>query len=171
MEPELVLTGLLEQLKVEGPGLVIQMPVFGLVGQSLDVSEGQEYPELTVKFGGGIATITIGKAGVKVSITEETIKYSRYDVFAKAIEEATKALARWKEKKVVNMLLEYAKELQTGGTGVDVTGTANQGLSLDDIVNGILKLMEKGFNADMIIMHPLAYPIFAFNGTLRAFFY
>jgi hypothetical protein len=31
--------------------------------------------------------------------------------------------------------------------------------------------MEKGFNADMIIMHPLAYPVFAFNGTLRAFFY
>lgn len=135
MEPELVLTGLLEKLNVEGPGLVIQMPVFGLTGQSLDVSEGQEYPELTVKFGGGIATITIGKAGVKVSITEETIKYSRYDVFSKAIEEATKALARWKEKKAVNMFLEYAKVLQTGGTGVDVTGTANQGLSLDDIVN------------------------------------
>jgi len=42
---------------------------------------------------------------------------------------------------------------------------------MDDIVNTIMYLMDKGFDGDTLIMHPLAYPIFAFNGTLRSFFY
>jgi len=88
MEPEYIITKMLEPMNIDSPSLVISMPIFGVVGQSLDVGEGTEYPELTIKAGGGYSTVTLGKAGVKVSITEETIKYSRFDIFGKAIKEA-----------------------------------------------------------------------------------
>ena len=171
MEPEYIITKMLEPMNIDSPSLVISMPIFGVVGQSLDVGEGTEYPELTIKAGGGYSTVTLGKAGVKVSITEETIKYSRFDIFGKAIKEAQKALARWKETKALKMLLGSAQTLATGGTGLDYNAQSNGGLTMDDIINQILKLLNAGFNADTIIMHPLAYPIFQFNSTLRNFFY
>jgi hypothetical protein len=80
-------------------------------------------------------------------------------------------MARWKERKAIKMFYESAKVIKNGGSGVDVSGTANGGLTLDDIVDVALQFMEKGFNADTIIMHPLAYPVFALNGTLRSFFW
>lgn len=175
-ENQLVITSLLEEIEIDpGPSLTIQIPQFiGAFGQDLDVGEAGEYPELTLKVAGGaIATVTIGKAGVAVSITEEAIKYSRFDILNQAIKEALKALARWKEKKALRMFYESKKNnpFKTGGSGVDVTGNPNGGLSLDDIVDVAVAMMEKGFNLDTLIMHPLAYPIFAKNGTLRSFFF
>lgn len=173
-ENQLVITSLLEEIEVDpGPSLTINVPQFvGAFGQSLDVGEAGEYPEIKLKVAGGaVATVTIGKSGIAVSLTEEAIKYSRFDIFNAAIKEALKALARWKERKAVKMFYESAKTLKNGGSGVDISGNPNQGLSLDDIIDVAVQFMDKGFNVDTIIMHPLAYPIFAKNGTLRSFFF
>ena len=173
-EEVLAITPFLEEIEVDpGPSLTIQVPQFvGAFGQDLDVGEAGEFPELTLKMGGGsVATVTIGKAGIAVSLTDEAIRYSRFDIFNAAINEALKALARWKEKKAIKMFYESAKTVKEGGTGVDVTGNPNNGLTFDDLLDVALKFMEKGFNMDTIIMHPLAYPIFSKNGTLRSFFF
>jgi len=69
------------------------------------------------------------------------------------------------------MFYESAKTVKEGGSGVDVTGAPNNGLTFDDLLDVALQFMEKGFNMDTIIMHPLAYPIFAKNGTMRSFFF
>jgi len=170
----LTITPLLEEIMVDpGPSLTIQVPQFtGAFGQSLDVGEASEYPELNLKMSGGnVATVTIGKSGIAVNITEEAIKYSRYDIFNSAINEAMKALARWKERKAVKMFYESAKTVRDTFKGVGIDGQPNGGLSLDDILEVALEFMDKGFNMDTIIMHPLAYPIFAMNGTLRSFFF
>ena len=170
----LVVTKLLEKVNVDtGPSLAIQVPTFqGAIGQDLDVPEGSEYPEMTLKVGGGaFATVTIQKAGLMISITEEAIAYSRYDIVNSQIEEGLKALARWKEKKAIDMFIKTAQTVKDGGSGVDIHGNANGGLTIDDIIEACVAMMEKGFVPDTIIMHPLAYPIFAFNGTLRSFFY
>ena len=173
-ENMLVVTNLLEHVNVEpGPSLTIQVPTFtGAIGQDLDVPESSEYPELQLKVGGGaFQTVTIQKSGLTISITEETIEYSRYDVLNSQIAEGLKALARWKERKAIKMFIEAAQTEKTGGSGVDVDGTANGGLTINDIIEVASVMMDKGFAPDTIIMHPLAYPIFAFNGTLRSFFY
>ena len=170
----LVITPLLEEIMVDpGPSLTIQVPQFtGAFGQSLDVGESGEYPELNLKMTGGtVATVTIGKSGIAVNITEEAIKYSRFDIFNAAINEAMKALARWKERKAVKMFYESAKTIKSTFKGVGIDGKSNDGLSLDDILEVALEFMENGFNMDTIIMHPLAYPIFAMNGTMRSFFW
>jgi len=78
-----------------------------------------------------------------------------------------KALARWKERKAIKMFIESAQVVKNGGSGVDVSGTTNSGLTIEDIIDVAVQMMDKGFTPDTIIMHPLAYPIFAFNGTLR----
>lgn len=173
-ENTLVITPLLEEIEVEpGPSLTITVPTFvGAFGQNLDVGEGTEYPELTLKSGAGaIAHVNIGKSGIAISITKETIEFSRFDILNAAINEALKALARWKEHKAVKMFTESAKIVKNGGSGVDISGQPNGGLTLDDIIEVAVQFMEKGFNMDTLIMHPLAYPIFAMNGTLRAFFF
>ena len=173
-EYQLVVTSLLEEITMDpGPSLVVEVPQFvGAFGQNLDVGENGEYPEISIQTGGGaVATVKVGKAGVAVALTEEAIAFSRFDILNSALNEAFKALARWKEYKAVKMFRENAKVLQNGGSGVDISGTANGGLTLDDILNVALQFMEKGFNMDTIIMHPLAYPIFAKNGTLSSFFW
>lgn len=40
-----------------------------------------------------------------------------------------------------------------------------------DIIDAATKLINKGFNPDVIIMNPLAYPVFMYNGTLTSMFY
>jgi len=89
-EEVLTITPFLEEVEVDpGPSLTIQVPQFvGAFGQDLDVGEGGEFPELTLKTAGGtVATVTIGKSGIAVSLTDETIKYSRFDVFNAAVNE------------------------------------------------------------------------------------
>ena len=82
-----------------------------------------------------------------------------------------KALARWKEQKAVRMFKKYAQVVKTGGSGVGIDGQSNNGLTLEDLIEVMVKFMELGFEADTIIMNPLAYPIFTLNGTLRSFFF
>ena len=173
-ENTLVVTNLLEKVYVDAAGsITIQTPNFtGALGQDLDIPEGGEYPELVLKVGtGAFQTVVIGKSGLVVNITEEAINYSRYDIVNNQINEGLKALARWKERKAIKMFIESAQVVKNSGSGVDVSGTANSGLTIEDIIDVAVQMMDKGFTPDTIIMHPLAYPIFAFNGTLRQFFY
>lgn len=156
--------------KVQFKGHVATIPVFSGFGGNLDIPEGGEPPVFNVKVG-AFEQVVLGKAGVMVEITEETIRYSAYDIFNIHVREALKALARWKELKVAKMLLSSASEVINGGSGKDINGTPNGGLTLYDIMDAATRLINKGFTPDTIIMNPLAYPIFMYNGTLAAMFY
>ena len=159
---------MLETVKFKGT--VATLPVFSGFGGNLDIPEGGEPPVFNLKLG-AFEQVVLGKSGIMVEITEETIRYSSYDVFQLHIKEALKALARWKEAKTAKMIVDNASEVITTFTGKDIDGTANGGLTLFDIVEAAVKLINKGLNPDTIIMHPLAYPVFMYNGTLSALFY
>jgi hypothetical protein len=96
------------------------------MGQNLDLQEGAEPPELTFKMGGWEETI-IGKAGVAVSLTDETIRYSDFPVLSILIREAEEHFSDGKNTRPHNMILDKASSVQNGGTGVDATGTPNGG--------------------------------------------
>jgi hypothetical protein len=184
-EPEYNLTRLFDIVPFNG--ITYQYPVFDNMGGNFDMAEGDEPRTLEMQ-AGGFKHVTLGKAGVRIAITEEARRYNDYNIFNIHIRAAGKALARWKEQKAANMINTLASKnivldnsdssgdyTETAGdfetTGTNVAGTKNGALTFNDLVSGIVYLMDKGFQADMIIMNPLAYPVFMLNDTIRSFFY
>src|SRR5690606_21683161 len=63
------------------------------------VGEGEQYPRSSVSWQKHEGRqIHVRKSGIQVDVTEETIKYSMWDVFAMNLEEAGRAMARHKEQ-------------------------------------------------------------------------
>jgi len=172
-EPEYNLTKLLEVVPFQG--IVYRGPMFASMGGDFDMAEGDEPRQLELT-GGKMQDVSIGKAGLYVSVTEEAMRYNEYNVLNMYIRAAGRALARFKEKKIADMLIGNAikildndDSLPTAGTGID--GVANKTLSYLDIITACVNLYNKGYDADTLIMHPLAYPIMMLNGTLRSLFW
>ena len=93
-----------------------------------------------------------------------------------AREAAGKAMIRWKEQKVATMMLDNAVTIMDNHnaglkstTGMDVRGALNGTLSLDDLFWAWGKMIDTGFTPNAIIMHPLAWMVFANEGISRAF--
>ena len=174
-EPEKNFTKLLEVVPFEGQFL--RYPVFSAAGSNYDMAEGDEPRKLELA-SGRFKDVTIGKAGLKIDVTDEAIKYNDYNLLNMYIKAGAKALERWKEVKAVNLITSYSAAVidnedgsLPNSSGVGLNGTANGGLDFSDIVKAIVTLMNQGFNADTIVMNPMAYPIFMNNGTLRSLFW
>lgn len=169
VEPNLSLTPLMEKINFEG--ISARIPAVSSYGGNLDVPEGDKPQSFNVALG-GFKTVALGKSGIMVELTDETIKYSDYSLIQYIIRQAGTALKRWKENKVANMLKDLpADQIVSGGSGLEDDGTTvNNSLTFDDILNAAMKIIAKGGMPDTIIMHPLAYPIFLKNPTLRTMF-
>jgi hypothetical protein len=169
VEPNLSLTPLMEKINFEG--ISARIPAVSSYGGNLDVPEGDKPQSFNVALG-GFKTVALGKSGIMVELTDETIKYSDYSLIQYIIRQAGTALKRWKENKVANMLKDLpADQIVSGGSGLEDDGTTvNNSLTFDDILDAAMKIIAKGGMPDTIIMHPLAYPIFLKNPTLRTMF-
>lgn len=168
VEPNLTLSTLLTQMKWDG--MSARVPTISTFGGDLDVPEGAQPQSFTVSTG-GYQNVNVGKSGIMVEITEETIKYSNYALVTYLIEQAGVALARHKERKTANMIDSNAKTI-SGLTlsGVNKDGTQNQTLTFDDLLTVFMELVAVGGIADTIIMNPLAYPVIMQNPSLRSLF-
>lgn len=177
-EPQMILTSLLEVVPFKGLGYTY--PVFDSMGGDFDMAEGDEPRALEFK-AGGWKDVKIGKSGLRLPITEEAIRYSDYNIMKLFIRAGAIALARWKETKAAQMMIKAGTanaclDGDGGGglgrtSGVDVTGSANYGLTFIDIIKAMVHLIDKGFMPDTIIMNPMAYPVFMLNDTMRSFFF
>lgn len=175
IEPNLVLTNMLQKLTFTG--LRMKWPFLSGFGGNLAMGEGSE-PRAFKITTGSYQEIEINKHGIAVEVTEETLMFNEFPVWNHMINESLKALARWKENQVAEMLFNEAKVVLDNAdvdptkhtTGVDSSGTANGGLTFDDIIVASSHLIAKGFQPNTIIVHPLAYPIFLTNPTLRGLF-
>ncbi len=176
VEPNLVLAAMLR--RIDDPDAdVITFPIFSSMGGRFEVGETGEYQRLSIT-SAGVVRATVGKHGLIVDISEDIIRKSKYDLLRYHLEEAGKALARWKEIQVAEMLRDNAVVVfdnddagKDNTTGLDASGAANGGLSLDDVMKLCVTLIDQGFNPDTIIVHPLAYQIFMLNGELRSIFW
>lgn len=175
IEPNLVLTPLLNRISFTA-GTQITFPAFGAI-HAADIPEGAEYPERTMELAGQ-TTATIGKSGVAIKITEEMVRYSQYDVMAMHIRAAGRALARWKEKKVADLIttdqgnstiFDNDSASYRSTTGRNAAGAYNGTLTLDDIFHAYATMVDRGFTPNTLIMHPFAWQIFANEGIARAF--
>jgi hypothetical protein len=172
IEPLLVGTSLLQTIRFSA-GQQITFPAAGAFTAE-DIPEGGEYPERKLEVAGTV-TAFIGKSGVKVRITDEMLRYSQYDVMGMHIRAAGRALARHKETKIFNMILNEGVIVfdndvaakQTSGRASD--GTGNGTITLDDLLVMYSKIVEKGFIPNALLMSPLGWLVFARDPILRAF--
>lgn len=140
--------------------------------------EGGEYPEFTVAVGSkSTIKAQFRQFGLVVKITKEQMMHSQWDVIRLHITEAAKALARGKEKEIFKVFDEKGvvvfdndspvNSLKGMCTGRDRYGVKNGAITQEDLFDMYCQGLANGYNPDVILMHPLAFPIFQKDPILR----
>jgi hypothetical protein len=142
--------------------------------QAAEVPEGGEFPEQQLVFAKQ-AEGKVSKKGVKIAFTEEVIEDSQWDIFGMHVRAAARAMARLKEQIALARFTDAATTcfdnsdpLFPDTTGLDINGSANYSLALDDIIDMFAAIMAENHVATDIIMHPLAWAIFAKDPIIRS---
>lgn len=172
-EPMYIATKMLSRVKLD-KGNSMTFPVSMGVMRAADIAEGQEYPQDTIDFQNHEGTeVRVRKSGVQISVTEEMVSDSQWDVVGMLIREAGRAMARHKEEKA---FLEFSRHGHTvfdnslrkenpeaGTTGLDIDGTLNDTLSAEDFLDMIIAVMNNELTPTDVLLHPLSWSVFAKN--------
>lgn len=159
-------------------GNTITFPAVGPAGNlDLDMGEGEEYPILDLDLSGSV-TATIGKSGIAVSFTEETLRYASFDVVGIHSRQAVQALRRHKEAKAADMIFSLGQTFIDNtdpaarkSKGRDINGAFNNTLIVDDLVDAAIDGIQEGWRYDTLVVNPLAWQIFAKDPILREQFF
>lgn len=178
VEPVLSLTPLLRTLRFTA-GTSMTFPAMSAMSGVQDMGETDEYPELIGPRFAGSVTAKMGKVGAALRISEEMLRYSQWDVMSMMIQGAGKAMARHKEVKVANLILDNAQvsfdndspnNSDNGATtGRDINGNFNDTLRMDDIFVVYADLVNDGFIPNTILGNAAGWLIFARDPSMRAF--
>lgn len=178
-EPEYLGTRFFQTVKVDGgSSAVYVIPVVGEV-TAYEVGEGTRYKETSfdmTTIENATLEIRVKKIGVRVSITEEAITDSSWDILGINVKKMGRAMARYKEEQIFNAFSSHGhvvfdNALRTaqpaaGTTGLGKDGQYNDTLSVEDFLDLTLALMGNGYNPTDVIMHPLTWVVFARNSMI-----
>jgi len=179
-EPEYLGTRFMNHINVEGGAnsTVYVIPVVGELIAS-EVSEGGRYNEDQVEFNtieNNSLEVRVKKVGLKVSVTEEAISDSSWDIMGINIRKMGRAMARFKEEWIFNTFSTHGHTIydnaireqipEAGTTGLGADGNYNDTLSVEDFIDIVLALMSNGFTPTDVIMHPLVWLVFARNSMI-----
>lgn len=178
-EPEYLGTRFFNTVKVDGgSSAVYVIPVVGEV-TAYEVGEGTRYKETSfdmTTIENATLEIRVKKIGVRVSITEEAISDSSWDILGINVKKMGRAMARYKEEQIFNAFSSHGhvvfdNALRTaqpaaGTTGLGKDGQYNDTLSVEDFLDLTLALMGNGYNPTDVIMHPLTWVVFARNSMI-----
>ena len=179
-EPEYLGTNFFNKVRVDEGGNSVSY-VFPVVGEvrAYEVGEGARYKENQPDFNTLESTsiqIKIKKVGVKVSVTEEALTDSSWDIWNINIRKMGRALGRFKEEMIFNTfsthghaVFDNAMRYQNpaaGTTGLGKDGNFNDTLSVEDLLDLTMCLLGQGFNPTDLIMHPLVWVVFAKNSMI-----
>lgn len=179
-EPEYLGTRFLNTVNVEGGAnsAVYVIPVVGELIAS-EVQEGGRYNEDYVEFNtieNSQLEVRVKKVGLKVSITEEAVSDSSWDLLGINVRKMGRAMARFKEELVFNAFSHHGHTIldnnirsqmpEAGTTGLGADGEYNDTLSVEDFIDIVLALMSNGYSATDVIMHPLVWLVFARNSMI-----
>lgn len=173
LEPEMVLTNLFQQVRyTNGPTLIFPTISPAVTG-NMEIGEATEYPEQRLEWSGQVA-VTIGKHGIKVSMTEEAMLYSQWDIWSLHLRAAGRTLGRHKEGQAIKKVFEQGTTFidntdpvarHTTGRGDD--GMFNGTFTVWDLFDMAADLIQDGYRPDTIVIHPFAWPIFALDPVMR----
>jgi hypothetical protein len=176
VEPLLVLTSLFEKMSYE-PGQILEFPAVGAVSAA-DIAELESYPLVRLQESGATVTAKTGKSGIAFEISEEAQMRSKYDLIGMHTRACGRALARHKEVKAANFLLNmgvvaFDNRTPTSSmfgvtTGRGFDGTANGSMILDNLFDTFSLVMAQGFMPNTLIMNPMTYVMFLKDEVLRA---
>ncbi len=152
----------------------VEFPVLGAL-RAFDMSEVQEYREQNLSFGEHLTEIKVNKVGLQLAISEDVIKDAMWDVLALYLEAAGYAMLRHKEEKIFweftenghvvfdNSLLNPA----AWTAGRDANQNLNGTIAFDDLIDLMGGIVANEYIPTDILMHPLAWVIFAKDPVLR----
>lgn len=176
-EPLLIGASLLQRVNWSY-GQTVTFPAMGAV-TAAKIAEGQEYPEVSPSMGGSTVTANIGKHGVALSVTEEMVEYSQFDVIGMMLRAAGRALARHKEVQIFDLIraqgVTVFDNLSPSGalvgvcTGRDIEGQANGSCTMDDVFDCFGHIVTQGYNPNTLLMHPLTWVMFVKDAQMREF--
>ena len=178
-EPEYLGTRFFQTVKVdEGNSAVYVIPVVGEV-TAYEIGEGTRYKETSfdmTTLENATLEIRVKKIGVRVSITEEAIADSSWDILGINVRKMGRAMARFKEEMIFNAFSTHGHTVfdnaqrtaqpAAGTTGLGKDGQYNDTLSVEDFLDLTLALMGNGYNPTDVIMHPLTWVVFARNSMI-----
>lgn len=178
-EPEYLGTRFFNTIHVDGGNSAVYViPVVGEL-YAHEVGEGSTYKEESFEVNSleqSSLEVRVKKIGTKVTITEEAIADSSWDIIGLNLKKMGKAMARYKEEQVFNTFSDNghciydnalrAQDPAAGTTGRDEFGNYNDTLSVEDFLDLTLTVMSNGFNPSDIIMHPLTWVVFARNSMI-----
>ena len=177
--PEYLGTKFFNTIHVEGgSSAVYVIPVVGEL-QAYEVGEGGRYKESYADMNtieNSTLEVRVRKIGTKVSITEEAISDSSWDILGLNVRKMGRAMARYKEEMIFNNFTEHGHIVfdnnirsanpEAGTTGRGQDGMFNDTLSVEDFLDLTLTLMSNGYNPTDVIMHPLTWVVFARNSMI-----
>ena len=178
-EPEYLASKFMNVIHVEGNNSAVYVvPVVGEIFAS-EVTGGGRYNEQNLDFNtveNGQLEIRVKKYGLKVTISEEAIQDSSWDIYGINVRKMGRAMARLKEENCFNAFSNHGHILfdndkreqfpEAGTTGRDADGSYNDTLSVEDFLDLVLALMGNNRVPTDIIMHPLTWVIFARNSMI-----
>lgn len=178
-EPEYLGTRFFQTVKVDGGNSAVYVvPVIGEV-TAYEVGEATRYKETSfdvTTIENATLEIRVKKVGVRVSITEEAISDSSWDILGINVRKMGRAMARYKEEMIFSAFSTkghtvFDNSLRThqpaaGTTGLGKDGQYNDTLSVEDFLDLTLALMGNGYNPTDVIMHPLTWVVFARNSMI-----
>lgn len=178
-EPEYLGTKFFQTVRVDGGNSAVYViPVVGEV-IAYEVNEAGRYNESNPEFTtieNSTLEIRVKKIGVKVSITEEAIADSSWDILGINVRKMGRAMARYKEEMIFKNFSSHGHVVfdnnlrntipEAGTTGLGKDGQYNDTLSVEDFLDLTLALMGNGFNPTDVIMHPLTWVVFARNSMI-----
>jgi HK97 family phage major capsid protein len=171
-EPVYLGTKLLKTIRAKNAGQMYIFPTIGPI-RAYDVGEGQEIPVEAIDWQTreGAVEVRIGKAGVRVQVTQELIDDSMWDIISLMLDEAGRAMARHKEQKVFGQFSKHGWTVfdntirtdhpEAGTTGLDKDGQFNDTMSIEDFLDMIIAVIANEFTPTDIILHPLTWSAFA----------
>jgi len=179
-EPEYLATRFMNVINVEG-GNNSTVYVVPIVGELIahEVSEDGRYNESSLDFNtveNAQLEVRVKKIGLKVRITEEAISDSSWDILGINIRKMGTAMARYKEEWCFNSFSNHgtivfdndirAQMPEAGTNGRAEDGSLNDTMTVEDFLDLVLAMMANDMTPSDIIMHPLAWVIFARNSMI-----
>ena len=179
-EPMYIGTKFLQKIRLKS-GQSMIFPSIGIM-RAYDVAEGQEIPEDTIDWQTHeTPEIRVNKSGVRVRISDEMLSDSQWDIVAMLIKQAGRAMGRHKEQKAFHQFRKHGhtvfdnyRRVENGGygtTGLDKHGNLNDTFSAEEFLDLIIAVMANEYNVTDLLMHPLAWTVFAKNelmGNIQA---
>lgn len=178
-EPEYLAANFMSTVHVDGGNSTVY--VIPIVGElyAAEVAEGGRYNEGYVDFNtveNGQLEVRVKKIGLKVSITEEAIADSSWDIYGINVRKMGRAMARYKEEWCFNSFSNHGwvvfdnaireQNPSAGTTGHAEDGSFNDTMTVEDFLDLVLALMANDRTPTDIIMHPLTWVIFARNSMI-----